>query len=79
MLKNPPAIQETRARSLEIWRSGEGRSPGEGNGYLMYSCLANSMVRGAWQNIVYGVTEEPGRLSVHAVTESDTFLKCVCS
>ena len=35
--------------------------------------------RGAWQTIVYGVTEEPGRLRVHAVTESDTFLKCVCS
>ena len=27
-----------------------GRSPGEGNGYpLQYSCLENSMDRGAWQ------------------------------
>ena len=26
-----------------------GRFPGEGNGYpLQYSCLENSMVRGAW-------------------------------
>ena len=29
--------------------SGSGRSPGEGNGYpLQYSCLENSMDRGAW-------------------------------
>ena len=32
---------------------GLGRSPGEGNGNLLqYSCLENSMDRGAWQ--VYG-------------------------
>ena len=30
--------------------SGLGRSPGEGNGYLLqYSCLENFMDRGAWQ------------------------------
>ena len=35
-----------------------GRSPGEENGYpLQYSCLENSMNRGAWQDIVHGVTE----------------------
>ena len=29
---------------------GSGRSPGEGNGYpLQYSCLENSMDRGAWE------------------------------
>ena len=29
---------------------GSGRSPGEGNGYaIQYSCLENSMDRGAWQ------------------------------
>jgi len=28
---------------------GSGRSPGEGNGYLLqYSCLENPMARGAW-------------------------------
>ena len=33
---------------------GLGRSPGEGNGYpLQYSCLENSMDRGAWQATVY--------------------------
>ena len=33
-----------------------GRSLGEGNGNtLQYSCLGNSMDRGAWQAIVHGV------------------------
>ena len=33
---------------------GLGRSPGEGNGNpLQYSCLENSLNRGAWQAIVY--------------------------
>ena len=37
---------------------GLGRSPGGGNGNpLQYSCLKNSMDRGAWQAIVYGVTK----------------------
>jgi len=37
---------------------GLGRSPGEGNGCpLQYSCLENSMDRGAWWATVHGVTE----------------------
>jgi len=33
---------------------GSGRSPGEGSGYpFQYSCLENSMDRGAWQAIVH--------------------------
>ena len=37
---------------------GPGRSPGEGNGNpLHYSCLKNSMDRGAWWATVHGVTE----------------------
>ena len=36
---------------------GSGRSPGGGNGNpLQYSCLENSMDRGAWQAIVHGIT-----------------------
>ena len=36
---------------------GSGRSPGEGNGNpLQYSCLENSINRGAWQATVHGVT-----------------------
>ena len=35
-----------------------GRSGREGNGYpLQYSCLENSMDRGAWWMRVHGVTE----------------------
>ena len=38
--------------------AGSGRSLGEGNGYpLQYSCLENSMDRGAWQATVHGVTK----------------------
>ena len=37
---------------------GSGRSPGEGNGNpLQYSCLQNSMDRGAWWITVHGVTK----------------------
>ena len=37
---------------------GLGRSPGDGNGYLLqYSGLENSMKRGAWQATVHGVTK----------------------
>ena len=35
---------------------GSGRCPGKGNGNpLQYSCLENSMDRGAWRAIVHGV------------------------
>ena len=38
---------------------GLGRSPGVGNGnQFQYSCLKNSMDRGAWQAIVHAVTKE---------------------
>ena len=37
---------------------GWGRSPREGNGYpLQYSCLENSMDRGAWRATVHGDTK----------------------
>ena len=41
----------------ESWIPGSGRSPGEGNGNpLQYSCLENSMDRGAWQTAVHEFT-----------------------
>ena len=50
-VKNLPAMQETRLRSL-----GWEDSPGEGNGNLLqYSCLENPMGRGTWQVTVCGV------------------------
>ena len=37
---------------------GLGRSPGEGNGNpIQYSCLGNSMDRGAWWATVHGVAD----------------------
>ena len=37
---------------------GLGRSPGEVNGNLFqYSCLKNSMDRGAWQATVHGISK----------------------
>ena len=37
---------------------GSRRSPGEGNDYpLQYSCLKNSMDRGAWGATVHGVAK----------------------
>ena len=41
-----------------------GQSPGEGNGNpLQYSCLENSMDKGAWQATVRGVAKSQTRLS----------------
>ena len=43
---------------------GSGRSPGEGNGNpLQYSCLENSVDRGAWQATVHGIAKSCTRLS----------------
>ena len=43
---------------------GLGRSPGGGNGNpLQYSCLKNTMDRGAWWAAVPGVTKSQLRLS----------------
>ena len=42
---------------------GLGRSPGEGNGNpLQYSCLENSMDRGAWRATVHEFAESWTRL-----------------
>ena len=39
---------------------GSGRAPGEGNSNpIQYSCLGNSMDRGAWQATVHGITKSP--------------------
>ena len=40
---------------------GSGRSLGEGNGYpLQYSCLENSMDRGAWWATVHRIVKTEG-------------------
>ena len=43
---------------------GLGRSPGEGKGYpFQYSCLENSMARGAWKATIHGVAKSWTQLS----------------
>ena len=43
---------------------GAGEGNGEGNGYpLQYSCLENSVDRGAWWAIVHGVAKSQAQLS----------------
>ena len=47
---------------------GLGRFSGVGNGNpLQYSCLENSMGRGAWWGIAHGVKKSQTRLSTHAL------------
>ena len=60
---------------------GSGRSPEKGNGNtLQYSCLENSMDRGAWQATVHGVTKSWAQLNAHTQIQScqvqrDNFMK----
>ena len=60
MVKNLPAMQETRTSSL-----GWEDSLDEGNGNpLQYFCLeTNSMDRGGWQATVHGVAKSWAQLS----------------
>ena len=53
---------------------GSGRSPGEGNGYsLQYSCLENSMDRGAWKATVHGITNSWDMMELFTVPSSLLF------
>ena len=54
MIKNPPANVGDVGSFPEL-----RRSPGVENGNpLQYSCLGNSMNRGAWQATVHGVAKD---------------------
>ena len=69
MVKNLPANAGDTGDAGSI--PGSGRSTGVGNGTpLQYSCLENSMSRGAWQATVHGVSESDTteRQSMHAST-----------
>ena len=67
MVKNTPAkAGDTRDVGLI---PGWGRFPGIGSDNpFKYSCLENSMDRGAWQAAVHGVTKRRLRLSYGAHT-----------
>ena len=62
MVENPPAKAGDPGDSGSV--PGLGRSPGEGNGNpFQYSCLENSMDRGASQATVHGVAKIQTQLS----------------
>ena len=68
MIKNPPANAVDTGVMGFIPELGS--SPGKGNGNpLQYSCLKNSMDRGAWWATVYGVSKSQTQLSEHTCTE----------
>ena len=62
LVKNPPAKAEDVRDVSSI--PGLGRSPGGGHGNpLQYSCLENSMDKGAWWAIVHRVTQSQTQLN----------------
>ena len=61
MVKNLPANAEATGLI-----PGLGRTPGGETGIpLQYSCLENSMDRGAWHSTVHGITKSHTQLSKH--------------
>ena len=76
-IKNPSAMQDTQ--EMWVWSPG-----GEHGNPFQYSCLENSMDRGAWQATVYRVAKSQTRLKqlgTHvSLTECflDTGLWCWC-
>ena len=74
MVKNLPAMKETRVRSL----GREDSRPGGGHSSpLQYSCLENSMDRGAQRATVHGVAKSWTRLgdfSLHYFTSSKSLI-----
>ena len=71
MVKNLSALQETWLQS-----PGGEDSPGDGNGNpLQYSCLENSMDRGAWWTTVHGVTKSQTRYD----SANEVIMKCIVS
>ena len=71
MVKNPLANAGDTRDVGSI--PGLGRAPGVGNDNLLqYSCLENSMDRGAWRAAIHGVAESD--MAMYALTHSFTDL-----
>ena len=71
VVKNPPVNAEVAGDMDLIPRSGRDLEVGNGNS-LPYSCLENSMNRGAWQGSVHGITKSQTQLSTHTHTRTHT-------
>ena len=72
MVKNQPANAGDPGLIPELRRCPEG-----GKGYpLQYSCLENSMDRGAWWATVHGVRKSQSRLSGNAHVHATGDLTC---
>ena len=74
LVKNHSPMQEMHIQSL-----CGGRFPGEGNGNpLQYSCLENSMDRGAWRSTEHGAAKSQTWLNTYTYIKhrlNDTFCK----
>ena len=80
LVKNPPANAGDPGDTGSI--PGSGRSPGGGNGHpLQYSCLENSMDRGAWRATVHtghGVAKSRTQLSTYTHMQHTHNLRTLC-
>ena len=71
MVKNPHA-NAGDARDVGSVPGSERFAGGENGNPLQYSCLENSMGRGAWQAIVHGAAKSKTHLSMCARTHTHT-------
>ena len=63
---------------MQVQSLGQEDSPREGNGNsLQYSCLENSMDRGAWRATVHGVVKSWTQLK-QLSSSSEHFRRCFC-
>ena len=76
VVKNP--YSNTGGSRDLSWVCGPGTSPGvENDNQLQYSCLENSMDRGAWRATVHGAPKNQTQLSDWARTHGEV-LKGIC-
>ena len=72
-----PAGEEPPASGDVDLIPGFGRSLGEGNGNLLqYSCPENSVDRGEWQAMVYGVAKSQTWLTKQQMQQQQMVRKC---
>ena len=72
VVKNLPVNAGVAGDMDLIPRSGRSLEVGNGNSF-QYSCLENSMNRGAWQGSVHGITKSQTQLSTHTHTYTQSF------